>query len=66
VTILILDHASLSHASSSTLTAGRALEKACIQYRASHIHDEIINQFTAPLGEYTISQFSEFILRHRF
>jgi hypothetical protein len=31
----------------------------------SHIHDKITNHFTAPPGDYSISRFSEFILRHR-
>jgi len=65
VIILILDHASLSCALSSRLTAGRALKKAYIQYRASHIYDKIINQFTAPLEEYSIVDLNEFILQHR-
>jgi len=65
VTILILDHASLSHASSSIPTLEIALNKACFQYTSSHIHDKITNQFAAPPGEYSISQFNEFILQHR-
>jgi hypothetical protein len=65
VTILILDHAGLSYASSSKLTLDTVLKKACAQLMASHVLDEIVNQFTAPPQEYSISHFKEFIVRHR-
>jgi hypothetical protein len=32
---------------------------------SSHIHGEITNHFPLPPQEYTISQFTEFILRSR-
>jgi hypothetical protein len=65
VTILLLDCASLSHASLPRLSPDIALNKACLQYMASHIYDKIINQFTAPPGEYSILYFNEFIIQHR-
>jgi hypothetical protein len=65
VTLLILDHAGLSYASSSKPTLKKVLKKACAQFMASHVLDEIVNQFTAPPQEYSMSQFREFIVQHR-
>jgi len=65
VAILILEHASLHHASFSKPTIDEALDKAYSQYRASDIHSAVIGQFCAPSKEYSIQQFMEFILTHR-
>jgi hypothetical protein len=65
VTILILDHASRSRASSSSLTLNIDLNKARLRYLASHIYDKITTQFTASPGEYSVSNFNDFILGHR-
>jgi len=65
VTILILDYACISFASPSKPTLEKALVKACSQYMASHTHDEVTKQFIASSRGYSISRFTEFILRHR-
>ena len=65
MTILILDHAGLSYASSSKPTLNMVVTNACAQFMASHVLDEIVNQFTAPPQEYSISEFTDFILDHR-
>jgi hypothetical protein len=65
VTILILDYACLSYASSSRPTLKKALNKACSQYIASCTHNEVIRQFTTHPQEYPILDFTEFVLQHR-
>jgi L-asparagine transporter-like permease len=65
VTILILDHACISYASLSQPTLKEALHKACSQYNNSHSHDAVTKQFTVTSRQYSISQFTEFILRYR-
>jgi hypothetical protein len=65
VTLLILDHAGLSYASSPKPTLDTVLKKACAQFMAYHVLDEIVNQFTAPPRGYSISQLKDFIVRHR-
>ena len=65
VSILILEHATLYYASSSTPTLNQALDWACSQYRASNTHDLVIEQFSASPLTYNILQLTEFILRNR-
>jgi hypothetical protein len=64
VTILILEQASLFYASLPKLTLIEALDKAYFEYQASNTHDAVIKQFVAPFKEYSILQFTEFILNH--
>jgi hypothetical protein len=64
-TIIILEHTGLLYASSSRPTLEQALYKAHNLYAVSGIHDAVTNQFNAPLRDYSISQFTEFILKHR-
>jgi len=65
VLILILEHACLSYASQSELTTDMALNQAYSLYCASDIYIEIIKEFSAPPKEYSILQFTDFILKHR-
>jgi len=62
VTILILEHACLFHASLSKPTVNEALDKAYFQYQASNTYDAVIRQFVAPSKKYSVLQFIEFIL----
>jgi hypothetical protein len=65
VIILILEHACLSFASQSKPTKDEALDVAYSQYCASGVHDELMKQFSAAPKEYSILQFTEFILKNR-
>jgi hypothetical protein len=60
-----MDYACQFHASSTRPAINEALDKACSQYLASSTHDAVISQFLAPFEEYSIEQFTEFILNHR-
>ena len=62
--ILILEHACLSYASESRPTQDEALDEAYSRYCASGIHNELTEQFSAHPQEYSILQFTEFILTH--
>ena len=62
--ILILEHATIYHASSSMPTLDQALNCACSQYRASNTHNAVIKQFSAAPQTYSLLQFTEFILGH--
>ena len=42
-----------------------ALDDAFFRYRDSDIHDAVIKQFSARPKEYSVSQFTEFILQRR-
>ena len=64
VIILILEHACLSHTSQSKPTRDEALDQAYSQYCASNIHINLTKHFCASLKEYSIIQFTEFILKH--
>jgi hypothetical protein len=64
VVILILEHACLSYVSQSKPTILKALDQAYSQYCASNIHIELTKQFAASYKEYSILQFTEFILNH--
>jgi hypothetical protein len=63
VIILILD-ACLSYISQSEPTRDEALDQACSQYCTSDIYIELMMQFSAASNEYSILQFTEFILEH--
>ena len=65
VTILILDRASLLWASSPFPTLDEALNQAISQYESSDTHNVVIGQFKLPPKQYSISQFTEFVLSHR-
>ena len=65
VTILILDRATLFYASPSSPTLENALNQACSQYKSSGTHTAVKEQFLLPLKQYSILQFTEFILSHR-
>jgi len=65
VMILILEHACLSYASQSNPTRDEALDRAYVRYCASGVHDNVTKQFFEPPKEYSILQFTEFILKHR-
>ena len=62
--ILILEHACLSYASQSKPTRDEALDQAYSQYCDSGVHNEITKQFFLHPKEYSISQFTEFTLKH--
>ena len=64
VTILILEHACLSYASQSEPSRDEALDRAYSQYCASGVHVDLTKQFSAHAREYSIAQFTEFILEH--
>jgi hypothetical protein len=64
VLILILEHASLYHASQSKPTIDKAVDWAYSQYCTSDIHNKVITQFFMGPKEYSILQFVEFILKH--
>jgi hypothetical protein len=64
VTILILEHACLFHASITKPTIKEALHKAYSQYQALNTQ-YVITQFLASPKEYSIIQITEFILNHR-
>ena len=65
VTVLILDHAALLYASPSRPTLDDALDQAYSQYESSDTHNAAKEQFSLSPKEYSILEFTEFILRHR-
>ena len=65
MTILILDRASIIYALPSRLTLDDALDQACSQYKSSDTHTAVKEQFLLPVKEYSISQFTKFVLSHR-
>ena len=65
VTVLILDHATLLYASPSCPTLGDALDQAYSQYEFSDTHNAVKEQFPLSPKQYSISQFTEFVLSHR-
>ena len=64
--ILILEHAGLFLASSYRPTLNEALDKAYSQYESSDVHTVVKKEFPQPPGQYSIPQFTDFILEHRF
>ena len=65
VAILILDRASFFYASPSRPTLEHALDQAYSQYQSSDIHNAVKEQFLLPPKQYSILQFTEFVLTHR-
>jgi len=65
VTILLLDRVSLSCASPSRPALDDALDQAFSQYESSDTHNAVKEQFSLPPEQYSISQFTEFVLSHR-
>ena len=65
VTIFILGRASLFYASPSRPTLDDALDQACSQYKFSDTHNAVKEQFLLPPKQYSISEFTEFVLSHR-
>jgi len=63
--VIILEHACLLHASQLHPTIKEALDRAFSQYRSSDIHNAVRKQFSAPPMQYTILQYTEFIVEHR-
>jgi len=63
--ILILDDACLFYASRSEPDLNAALDRAYSRYMTSNTHIAIMGEFSAPAVEYSIPQFTEFILAHR-
>jgi hypothetical protein len=64
-TILILDLAFFFYISTSFPTVGHALDKAFSQYKSSDTHNAVKEQFVLPPNQYSILQFTEFVLSHR-
>ena len=65
VTVLILDHAALLYASPSPPTLDDALDQAYSQYGSSDTHNAAKEQFSLSPKEYSILEFTEFVLSHR-
>jgi hypothetical protein len=63
--ILILDNASLFYASQPQPDRTAALDRAYSRYMTSDTHTTAAHKFSALSAEYTIPQFTEFILAHR-
>ena len=65
VTVLILDHAALLYASPSRPTLDDALDQAYSQYESSDTHNAAKEQFLLSPKQYSVFQFTEFVLSHR-
>jgi len=65
VTIIILEYACRTRASSPDPTCMKALDKAYSRYKQSGFHKVIKTQFPGLPEQYSIPQFKEFILKHR-
>jgi hypothetical protein len=63
--VLILEHACRFTALRSLHEKPEALHKAYLQYKASETHSAVTEQFSAPPAQYSIVEFTEFILTHR-
>ena len=63
--ILILDCASLIYASASRPTLEGALDQAYHQYKSSDTHNAVKEQFSLRPKQYSILQYTEFVLSHR-
>ena len=64
-TIIILEYACRFYASSPDSPRVKALDKAYSQYKQSGTHKVVGSQFPGSPNEYSIPQFTEFILQHR-
>jgi len=65
VTIIILEYACRIRASSPDSTCGKALDKAYSRYKQSGTHKVVKKQFPGSPNQYSIQQFTVFILQHR-
>jgi len=65
VAILILDRVSILYVSPSQPTLMAALDQACLECRSSDTHNAVKEQYSLPPKEYSILQFTEFVLSHR-
>ena len=63
--ILILDRACLFYAPASRLSLEDALDQAYSLYKSSGIHIVVKEQFSLRPEQYSILQFTEFVLSHR-
>jgi hypothetical protein len=63
--IVIIEHACLLFTSQHGLTRDEAVDIAYDRYKSSGFHTEVTTQFPASPVQYTILQFTEFILKHR-
>jgi hypothetical protein len=62
---IILEHTCLLYASQLKPPRKEALDRAYSLYRSSGVHSAVRKQFSAPPMEYSLLQFTEFILNHR-
>jgi hypothetical protein len=62
--ILILENACLYYASQPEPNRDEALNQAYSRYCGSGIHSKVTKQFFSLPMEYSIPQFTEFILKH--
>ena len=65
VTILALEHASLLSTSPSRPTLVYALDQSFSKYEYSDTHNALKEQFPLPPKQYSISEFTTFVLSHR-
>ena len=65
VTVLILDHAALLYASPSRPVLDHALNQAYSRYESSGTHNAAKEQFPLSPKQYSILEFTEFVLSHR-
>jgi len=65
VTIIILEYACRFRASSPDSTRAKALDKAYSRYKQSGTHEVVKSQFPGSPNEYSILQFTGFVLQHR-
>ena len=64
-TVLILDHAALFYASPSRPTLRDALDQAYSKYESSDTHNAVKEQFSLSPNQYSMLQFTEFVLSRR-
>ena len=62
--ILILHHASILYASTSRPSLEDALDQAYSLYKSSNTHNVLKEQFSLRPEQYSILQFTEFVLSH--
>ena len=65
MTLLILDRATLLYVASYDETPEDALDQAYSRYKSSDVHNVVKEQFALPPRQYSILQFTEFVLSHR-
>jgi hypothetical protein len=63
--IIILEYACRFRTSSPDSSRKKALDKAYSRYKRSGTHNVVKSQFHGSPNQYSISQFTEFIIRHR-